>query len=70
MHVLGDARDRGALDAIAAQLVNRYPLVRYFARQAAEKIAGRPCDVDLDQDDAKIEADTTRWLTEVRGRAR
>lgn len=61
--VLGERGVGGAMGPIAAELVNRYPLVRYFARQALEKLAGRPCDVNLDQDDALIEADTRRWLS-------
>jgi predicted CXXCH cytochrome family protein len=62
VHVLGEHQVRDAAPLVAAQLLNRYPLVRYFARQALERMAGRPCDVDLDQEDAKIEADARRWL--------
>jgi predicted CXXCH cytochrome family protein len=62
MYALGEHRVKSATQLVAGQLLNRYPLVRYFARQALEKMAGRPCDVDLDQDDAKIEAEARRWL--------
>jgi hypothetical protein len=41
--------------------------VRYYARDALAKIAARPCDVNLDQDDARIQAEVTRWLSEVSG---
>jgi predicted CXXCH cytochrome family protein len=61
--VLGDHAVGAATAPIAAELVNRYPLVRYFARQALAKVAGRSCDIDLDRDDALIEADTKRWLS-------
>ncbi len=56
----------GVTRARAGQLVNRYPLVRYYARQALEKIAGRPCDVNLDQDDSDIRAEAARWLEDAK----
>jgi hypothetical protein len=60
--VLGERRVASATRVVSNELVNRYPLVRYFARQALEKMAGRPCEVNLDQDDEQIRADVTRWL--------
>jgi predicted CXXCH cytochrome family protein len=62
IHVLGEHKVKRALPLVAAQLLNRYPLVRYFARQALEQMAERACDVDLDQEDAKIASDAERWL--------
>jgi hypothetical protein len=59
---LGERAGPDVLVPIASELVNRYPLVRYFARAALEKIAGRPCDVNLDQKDAQIQTDAKRWL--------
>src|SRR5262249_45376714 len=38
--------------AIASQLTHPYPLVRYFARQALARQAGRPCPIDVDGDHA------------------
>jgi hypothetical protein len=64
VHVLGEHRVQAAIGAVADQMWNPYPLVRYYARQALGRIAGRPCDVNLDQDDALIQADTARWLGE------
>lgn len=61
--VLGKARAPAA-GVVADQLLNPYPLVRYFARQALGDIAGRPCDVNLDQDDGQIRADVARWVAE------
>jgi predicted CXXCH cytochrome family protein len=66
IHVLGEHRVSAALAPIAAQLTNPYPLVRYYARQSLERIASRPCDVNLDQDDDKITTDATRWLSNTR----
>jgi predicted CXXCH cytochrome family protein len=65
MHVLGEHRVQAALAPVAEQMLNPYPLVRYYARQALGQIAGRPCDVSLDQDDVRIKADTARWLAEI-----
>jgi predicted CXXCH cytochrome family protein len=64
VHVLGEHRVDAAIAVVADQMRNPYPLVRYYARQALGRIAGRPCDVSLDQDDARIQADTARWLGE------
>ncbi len=65
IHVLGANRVGAAATPIAAELVNRYPLVRYYARQALEAIAGVPCDVNLDADDDRIRADASRWLSSI-----
>jgi hypothetical protein len=65
IHVLGERGVGSALPAIAEQLVNPFPLVRFFARGALEKLAGQPCDVDLDREDAQIQAETRRWLSGV-----
>jgi predicted CXXCH cytochrome family protein len=42
----GAARFGAAAEAIAGELGNPYPLVRYYARAAVEAITGRPCAVD------------------------
>jgi len=66
IYVLGERGDRSALVPIGQSLTNRFPLVRYFGREALQKLAGRPCDITLDQDDDRIEADLGRWLAEIR----
>ena len=38
-----------AVPAIARQLVNPFPLVRYYARRALEALRGQDCAVDLDR---------------------
>jgi predicted CXXCH cytochrome family protein len=65
MAALADARMTAAMPAIAHELVNRYPLVRYFAKEALARLAGRPCEVDLDQDDAEIAVQAARWMAGV-----
>jgi predicted CXXCH cytochrome family protein len=59
--VLGDARDAEARPALAAALLHPYPLVRYYARHALEKLGG-PVPVDLERDTPEIRAQIGRWL--------
>ena len=42
LHVLGEHKVKRAMPLVAAQLLNRYPLVRYFAREALEKCRVAP----------------------------
>src|SRR5262249_2985985 len=65
MYVLGEKKVKAAIPLLAGELVNRYPLVRYFHRQALGKAAGHPCDINLDQEDEKIQADAGRWLNDL-----
>jgi len=52
--VLGDARRTETLPAVARQLANPFPLVRYYARRAVDALAPRPCPVDLDRPTPEI----------------
>jgi len=58
--VLGERRVRAALPAIARQLTNPYPLVRYYARRAVDAIGGQPCAVDVQAPTDAIEAAARR----------
>jgi predicted CXXCH cytochrome family protein len=60
--VLGERRVRAALPVVARQLVNPYPLVRYYAKRAVAAIRGAPCDVDLDRATPEIEAAARRCV--------
>ncbi|MEO6575157.1 MAG: cytochrome c3 family protein, partial [Polyangiaceae bacterium] len=60
--VLGEARVRSAAPLIAKQLTHAYPLVRGYAQNALEAILGGKSPVDLNRDDALIEAQARRWL--------
>jgi hypothetical protein len=42
--------------AVARQLVNPFPLVRYYARKALAALRGEDCAVDLDRPTAEIAA--------------
>jgi hypothetical protein len=41
---------------VARQLVNPFPLVRYYARRALEALRGQDCAVDLDRPTPEIAA--------------
>lgn len=60
--LLGEARSKAAIPVLATQLTHPYPLVRGYAKRALDTIAGAPIPVDIDADDASIEAATREWL--------
>jgi predicted CXXCH cytochrome family protein len=60
--LLGEARLPAATPALAAALAHPYPLVRYYARRALERLRGAPIPVDLEQDAADIRVAVARWL--------
>jgi predicted CXXCH cytochrome family protein len=53
---LGAAHAVDAVPGVARQLVNPFPLVRYYARKALAALRGEDCAVDLDRPDAEIAA--------------
>lgn len=53
---LADARVTGAAPAVARQLVNPFPLVRYYARRALHALRGTDCAIDLDRSTSEIAA--------------
>src|SRR5205814_5084003 len=60
--VLGDSHVASATPALAAALFHPYPLVRYHARRALEKVTGAPVPINLEQDAADIQAAVAHWL--------
>jgi predicted CXXCH cytochrome family protein len=60
--VLGEAHPPEALAPAARQLVNPFPLVRYYAARAVSAIRGAPCDVDLDRPASEIAAAVRRCV--------
>ena len=60
--ILGDTKSRSAAPLLASQLTHPYPLVRGYAKRALEAIEGRPVPIDLDRDDAEIDAAVRAWL--------
>ena len=53
---LGAAQVTAEAPAVARQLVNPFPLVRYYARRALEALRGQDCAVDLDRPTPEIAA--------------
>ncbi len=53
---LGAAHATRASPAVARQLVNPFPLVRYYAARALTALRGQDCQVDLDRPTAEIAA--------------
>jgi predicted CXXCH cytochrome family protein len=53
---LGGAHASDAVPAVARQLVNPFPLVRYYAARALAALRGQGCQVDLDRPTAEIAA--------------
>jgi hypothetical protein len=62
MSVLGEARDAGAIAAIAPHLVHEYPLVRDYAHRALENITQQPVPIEVGGSVAAIRAATDAWL--------
>ena len=62
-YLLGEARTKAAIPLLAGQLTHPYPLVRGYAKRALDTIAGAPIPVDIDADDAAIEAAARAWLS-------
>jgi predicted CXXCH cytochrome family protein len=60
--VLGERGPKDAAAALVPLLSNAYPLVRYWAREAIERLIGRPLPVDLDGDTARIEQESRAFV--------
>ncbi|HEY1957903.1 MAG TPA: cytochrome c3 family protein [Polyangiaceae bacterium] len=65
MSLLGDRKDKRAARAISAELLNEYPLVRFYAERALERISGDPSPIDLNADDPTIRAQASEWATRI-----
>lgn len=51
---------------VVAQLANRYPLVRFYAKHALQQIRGEPIPVDAHLPGAELEAAVKAWLSSRR----
>ncbi len=60
--VLGERGPRASARALAPLLSSEYPLVRYWAREAVERLTGRPLPVDLDGDAATIDGEVAAFI--------
>lgn len=62
LHLLGEAKEKRLVRPIADELVNEYPLVRFYAVAALTKILGTKPDVDPYAEPDEIRAQTARLL--------
>jgi len=60
--VAGRERRRDWLPLVTQQLANDYPLVRYFARHAIERITGAPLPIDMNLTGAAVLANAQAYL--------
>ena len=65
MSLFGDDRDKRAARAIPKELLNEYPLVRFYAEKALEQITGRASPMDMYAQDDDIRAAAARWVATV-----
>jgi predicted CXXCH cytochrome family protein len=63
MTLLADRKERRAIKPIAEQLLNEYPLVRFYAESALERITGETSPMDLYATDDEIRAAANAWVT-------
>jgi predicted CXXCH cytochrome family protein len=59
---VAQAGDRGALPLLATALGNEYPLVRYFALHAIERITGEHPPLDMNEPGPALVESARRWL--------
>ncbi|HEY6722569.1 MAG TPA: cytochrome c3 family protein [Polyangiaceae bacterium] len=62
IHVLGRERRADAVEAIAAQLDHDFPLLRFFARDALERITGKRLALDMHAEGPAIVAQARKGL--------
>ena len=65
-YLLGEARSKAAIPVLASQLTHPYPLVRGYAKRALDSVVGSPIPIDIDAEDAEIEAKAKAWLATVK----
>jgi predicted CXXCH cytochrome family protein len=61
--VWGEQRDRSAIEALVPMLSHEYPLIRYFAQRALQRITGDPIAIDVGAPAATVERAAQAWLT-------
>ncbi len=60
--VLAQRGTRASAPSLLPLLTSEIPLVRYWAREALERLTGRPLGIDLDGDTATIQRDAATYL--------
>lgn len=59
--VLGEARDRAAIPLIVPHLAHEYPLVRFYAHRALERVVGERVPIDVGRSAAEVRAAASAW---------
>lgn len=62
LHTLAERGRRDRVAAMAEHLTHAYPLVRYHAQAALERLTGGPVEVDLHQSKRHVDAQVRDWL--------
>ncbi len=65
---LGARGRTDALRLVSTQLSHEYPLVRYFAGQAARELTGSWPSVDVEASAAEVRSQVRDWLSDVKAR--
>lgn len=65
IELLGERRDRRAARAIGVELTNEYPLVRFYAESALEKISGEPSPLDMYAPADELRAAGDAWVAKI-----
>jgi predicted CXXCH cytochrome family protein len=63
--LLAERKERRAIKPIAEQLLNEYPLVRFYAENAIERITGDASPMDMYAPDDEIRATSAEWVRKV-----
>lgn len=63
--VLGEQKDTTAVAALVPMLAHEYPLVRYYAQRALQRITGDPVAIDVGAPAADVTREAQAWLTRV-----
>jgi predicted CXXCH cytochrome family protein len=62
IHTIGTAQRGDNLNLLVEQMAHEYPLVRFFARRAIERITGKQLTLDMHATGPTLRASTTRQL--------
>lgn len=60
--VLGEAKDKSAVAALVPMLSHEYPLVRYYAQRALQRITGDPVAIDVGAPAVDVARAAQAWL--------
>ncbi len=63
--VIGERGRRGDAASVLLLLTHEYPQVRYYAREALERLYAQPLTIDLDADAATIKTQASAWFEKV-----